>query len=227
MAASLERLIHEAFELESVAPHPSLKANVFAALEAQADPRRIRRTRTEPRLNWAIAVMAIAIAIAAVGSLLLASGALRTNRPTPAAPSPTVTQKYLTVAYGDWVPLRASIDSTNQLCADYSPLCRERTLEIKRLAQQFRSELDQVTVPSQLAPFDRELRQGLDDLVVALDNRVAAIDAADPSRWDAANVSVEQVKFNVIARAIAEMACWPKGVLIGDDSSVTAWPCTG
>jgi hypothetical protein len=137
-----------------------------------------------------------------------------------------VTQKYLTVAKGDW-GLRASINSTDQLCADHRPLCRERTLQSKGLAQQFRNDIDQLVVPVQFAPFDQELRQGLDDLVLALDNRGAAIDANDGDRWNAANVSVDQIKFNVIAKAIAEMSCWPKGVHVGEDFGSSAWPCTG
>jgi hypothetical protein len=143
------------------------------------------------------------------------------------APSPTATQKYQPVAYADWGLLRTSINSTDQLCADHSSLCRARTLETKRLAQQFLNDIGPLIVPPQLAPFDGELRQGLHDLIAALDNRVAAIDSGDTNRWDAANVSVDQVKFNVIAKAIGEMACWPKGVQVGDDSSTTAWPCTG
>jgi len=33
------------------------------------------------------------------------------------------------------------------------------------------------------------------------------------------------VVFNLIAHAVGEMSCWPKGVGIGDDSSATAWLC--
>lgn len=142
------------------------------------------------------------------------------------APSPSAKQKYLTVVYTDWGQLHSRIMSTNGLCSARVPVCRERTLQSKSLAQQSLTDLDKVVVPTELAPFDRELRQGLHDLIVALDDRVAAIDAADTNRWDATNVTVEQVHFNVLARAIAEMACWPKGVHIGDDSSSAPWPCT-
>jgi hypothetical protein len=70
-----------------------------------------------------------------------------------------------------------------------------------------------------------ELQQGLDGLILAYDERVAAIDAGDHARWDAANVTIAQLKFNIVEKAVAEMACWPKGVHIGDDTSTTAWPC--
>jgi hypothetical protein len=142
------------------------------------------------------------------------------------APSPSAKQKYLTIVYADWGQLHSSIMSTNGLCSARIPSCRERTLQSKSLAQQYLAALDKVVVPIELAPFDRELRLGLNELMVALDDRVAAIDAADTTGWDAANVSIEQVHFNVLAKAIAEIACWPKGVHIGDDSSSTSWPCT-
>lgn len=143
-----------------------------------------------------------------------------------AEPSTNVTQKYVAAVYADWDLLHNSITSTNGLCSSHGQLCRERTLRSRLLAQQFISDTSSVIVPVQFRLFDQDLHNGLTELLVRLDNRLAAIDAADSARWDAANISIEQIHFNVLAKAIAEIACWPKGVAIGNDSSATAWPCS-
>jgi len=139
--------------------------------------------------------------------------------------SKTAAQDYMGVVNGDWVALRASLGGSNALCKTFGPACREQTNEALALADQFQKDLGKHLVPVQFGAADTELRKGLDSLMSALSDRVAAIDAGDRTRWDKANVAVDQAVFNLIAHAVGEMSCWPKGVGIGDDSSTTAWPC--
>lgn len=137
----------------------------------------------------------------------------------------TTAQQYLTGVANHWDSLRSSINSSNSLCHAYNSMCGERTSQSQELARQFKSDLNRTLVPIQYAASETDLERGLDTLIPALDERMAAIATNDVRRWDSANVAIEQVKFNVIARAVGEMACWPKSVGIGDDSSPTAWPC--
>ena len=133
---------------------------------------------------------------------------------------------YLTILGRDWDSLRAAINSTNALCGSYLAQCRARTLDTRAIATQFKADVTNSPAPVEYTTFAVELERALDTLIARLDDRITAIDAGDTARWDASNLAIEQVKFNVIARAIGEIACWPKGVHIGDDSSTTAWPCS-
>jgi hypothetical protein len=138
----------------------------------------------------------------------------------------TTAQQYLTDVANHWDSLRSSINSSSSLCQAYNSACGERTSQSKQLAQQFKSDLNRALVPIQYASPETDLDRGLDTLIATLDERKAAIATNDVRRWDSANLAIEQVKFNVIARAVGEMACWPKSVGIGDDNSPTAWPCS-
>jgi len=137
----------------------------------------------------------------------------------------TAVQDYMAVVNGDWVSLRGSLSGSSAVCHTFGPSCRDQTNAALALVDQFQKDLDKYLVPVQFKAADTELRKGLDTLMSALSDRVAAIDAGDRTRWDNANVAVDQAKFNLIAHAVGEMSCWPKGVGIGDDSSATAWLC--
>lgn len=137
----------------------------------------------------------------------------------------TTPRDYLTILNRDWEFLRTSINSSNALCDSHGAQCRARTLDSHAIATQFKADVKNTQAPVEYTTFETELERALDALIARLNDRVTAIDAGDTARWDASNLAIEQVKFNVIARAIGEMACWPKGVHIGDDSSTTAWLC--
>jgi hypothetical protein len=137
----------------------------------------------------------------------------------------TTSEQYFIVVGSDFESLRSSFNASSALCGTFGAQCRARTLESRGVAQQFSSDLNRTPVPIQYAGSEKELQQGLDRLILAYDERAAAIDAGDHARWDAANVTIAQIKFNIVEKAVAEMACWPKGVHIGDDTSTTAWPC--
>jgi len=139
--------------------------------------------------------------------------------------SKTAAQDYMAKVNGDWVRLRGSLSGSHAVCGTFGPSCREQTNEALALVDQFQRDLDKDLVPVQFATADTELRKGLDSLMSALSDRIAAIDAGDRTRWDKANVAADQAVFNLIAHAVGELSCWPKGVGIGDDSSTTAWPC--
>jgi hypothetical protein len=137
----------------------------------------------------------------------------------------TTAQQYLSEVASEWLALRSSLDSSITLCHAYGAACDERTSRSKELAQQFKDDINRTPVPIQLSSYEKDLEGGLTTLIAALDERMTAIAADDHPRWDSANVTIDQVQFNVIAKAVGQMACWPNGVHIGDDSSPTAWPC--
>ena len=137
----------------------------------------------------------------------------------------TTSQVYLTSLSADWDALRGAINASNAGCQSHAPSCREQTASVQTSAAQLRAYLTSNPVPVEYERFEVELEHGLNSLMTALDDRLAAIDSGNQKRWDAANIAIEQAKFNVLARAIGEMACWPKGVHTGDDSSAASWPC--
>jgi hypothetical protein len=139
----------------------------------------------------------------------------------------TTAQEYLTSIANGWLSLRGSLDSSRALCSQFNASCGDRSRQSKQLAQQFKNDLNRTPAPIQYVSAEEELDRGLDTLIAALDDRLAAISADDRNRWDSVNVAIEQINFNVLEKSVAEMACWPKGVHIGDDTSTAAWPCSG
>jgi hypothetical protein len=200
---------------------PWLEERVMVAVHEAALGRRRTGSKRQSRGLTVAAIAAALIAFLLVGVLLGSGLALRQvkNVPARATPIPNSSQHYREVVYRDWGPLQSSADTGS--CYEPIPICREQTLKARNLAMAFRSDLQPLAPPSELEPFDQELRQGLDTLIAALDDRIAAIDAGDQQRLDQANVHIGQTTDDVIGRAIREMECWPKGVNIGNG----LWRC--
>jgi hypothetical protein len=138
----------------------------------------------------------------------------------------TTAQQYVTDVANDWVSLRSSIDASSSVCQAYRATCDDRTRHSSQLVQQFKNDLSRTPAPIQYTQAEKDLEDGLNSLMAALDDRITAMAANDHRRWDSANMAIDQVKFSVLAKAIGEMSCWPKGVLVGANSSPTAWPCS-
>jgi len=90
--------------------------------------------------------------------------------------------------------------------------CRAGSLATKGAAQKYLDDLNSTTPPQLLSDQDSRLKVHLQQLIVALDERVAAIDSKSIDSVSAANTKVDQQAFDGVNEVAAEIRCWPAKV---------------